>query len=68
MQQDGLSFYHRIAAKAINLVKPSGWIVLEVGLGSHKEKVKHIFQNLGFGQLEMIQDFNSDERVLKIQI
>ena len=42
-QQDGLSFYHRIAAKAINLVKPGGWIVLEVGLGSHQEKVKHIF-------------------------
>jgi len=67
-QQDGLSFYHRIAAKAINLVKPGGWIVLEVGLGSHQEKVKHIFLNLGFDQLEMIQDFNSDERVLKIQI
>ena len=67
-QQDGLSFYHRIAAKAKNLVKPGNWIVLEVGLGSHQEKVKHIFQNLGFNQLEMIQDFNRDDRVLKIQI
>lgn len=67
-QHDGLSFYHRIASEAKSLIKPEGWIVLEVGLGSHPDKVKNIFQYAGFEQLEMIQDFNNDERVLKIQI
>ena len=67
-QRDGLSFYHRIASEAKSLIKPKGWIVLEVGLGSHPDKVKNIFQYAGFEQLEMIQDFNNDERVLKIQI
>ena len=67
-QHDGLSFYHRIASEAKSLIKHEGWIVLEVGLGSHPDKVKNIFHHAGFEQLEMIQDFNSDERVLKIQI
>ena len=65
---DGLTFYRCIAEKAKNLIKPGGWIVLEVGIGSHPQNVKELFVSAGFRQLELIQDFNSDERVLKIQI
>ncbi len=67
-EKDGLSFYQRIATEAKSIINPGGWIVLEVGLGSHPGKVKDIFQKAGFNSLELIQDFNSDERVLKIQI
>ena len=65
---DGLNFYHRIAEVARRLIKPNGLIILEVGLGKHPQKVFSLFKESGFDQLELIQDFNSNERILKIYI
>ena len=65
---DGMTFYRRFADVVKSLVKNGGWIVLEIGLGDHPNKVFTLFKESGFNQLEIIQDFNSDERVLKIQI
>ena len=65
---DGLTFYRRVAEGGKSLIKPGGWIVLEVGLGEHPSKAVDIFQSAGYTQLELIPDYNSDERVLKIQI
>ena len=42
--------------------------LLEVGLGDHPTKAREIFQSRGYKKLELITDFNGDERVLKIQI
>ena len=67
-QKDGLIFYRRIAEVMRDLVKPGGWAVLEVGLGEHPEKALDIFKSAGFNNYELIQDFNSDDRVLKVQI
>jgi release factor glutamine methyltransferase len=67
-QKDGLTFYRRIAEVITNLVKPGGWAVMEVGLGEHPEKALGIFKSAGFNNYELIQDFNSDDRVLKVQI
>ena len=65
---DGLTFYRRFAEVGKSLIKPGGWMVLEVGLGKHPSKAVDIFQSAGYTQLELIPDYNSDERVLKIQI
>ena len=65
---DGLTFYRRFAEVGKSLIKPGGSMVLEVGLGEHPSKAVDIFQSAGYTQLELIPDYNSDERVLKIQI
>jgi release factor glutamine methyltransferase len=67
-ERDGLTFYRRFAEVGKSLIKPGGWMVLEVGLGEHPSKAVDIFQSAGYTQLELIPDYNSDERVLKIQI
>ena len=66
--EDGLVFYHRIAKKVKTLIKPKGIILLEVGLGGHPQKVFSLFKEAGFNQLELIKDFNNNERILKICI
>ena len=66
--EDGLAFYHRIAKKIKTLIKPKGIILLEVGLGRHPQKVFSLFKEAGFNQLELIKDFNNNERILKICI
>ncbi|MBC8344788.1 MAG: peptide chain release factor N(5)-glutamine methyltransferase [Candidatus Marinimicrobia bacterium] len=65
---DGLTFYRRFAELGKSIIKPGGWLVLEVGLGEHPSKAVDIFQSAGYTKLELISDYNSDERVLKIQI
>ena len=67
-ERDGLTFYRRFAKIGKSLIKPGGSMVLEVGLGEHPAKAVDIFQSAGYSQLELIPDYNSDERVLKIQI
>ena len=66
--RDGLTFYQRFAEVAKELVKPGGWVIMEVGLGDHPAKAMEIFQSGGYKYLGLITDFNGDERVLKIQI
>jgi len=41
---------------------------MEVGLGDHPTKAMGIFESRKYKNLELITDFNGDERVLKIQI
>ena len=65
---DGLTFYRRIAKKARTIIKPKGIILLEVGLGDHPQKVLSLFKQAGYNQLELIKDFNNNERILKICI
>lgn len=67
-ERDGLTFYRRFAEIGKSLIKTGGSMVLEVGLGEHPSKAVDIFQSAGYTQLELIPDYNSDERVLKIQI
>ena len=66
--EDGLTFYYCIAKKIKKLIKPKGLIFLEVGLGEHPQKVFSLFKESGFDQLQLIKDFNNNERILKICI
>jgi len=67
-QKDGLTFYRRFSEVVRDLVNPGGWLVMEVGLGKHPAKAVDIFKTAGFANLELVPDFNSDDRVLKVQI
>ncbi len=66
--QDGLTFYKRIAEVAPEIVKSKGWLVMEVGLGEHPHKVRDLFSNDKFQNVELIKDYNGDDRVLKVQV
>ena len=65
--EEGLNFYFRIAKVGRTLI-PNGIIILEVGLGKHPQKVFSLFKEAGFDQLELIKDYNNNERILKINI
>ena len=67
-QKDGLIFYERFAEVGKEVVKSSGWIILEVGLEDHPSAVKKIFSEAGFPDSELIKDYNGDDRVLVIKI
>lgn len=65
--EEGLNFYYRIAKVGRTLI-PNGIIILEVGLGNHPQKVFSLFKEAGFDHLELIKDYNNNERILKINI
>jgi len=65
---DGLTFYHKISEISSILVNSHGWLFLEVGLGEHPNKAMNLFANEKFKNIELIQDYNGDDRVLKAQV
>ena len=64
---DGLIFYHRLGEIGKDMLKLNGWIILEVGRREHSSKVYSIFKNLHYRNLDLIKDFNGDNRVLIAQ-
>ncbi len=64
---NGLTFYHKISEISPTTVKPNGWLFLEVGLGEHPKKAMKLFSNERFKNIELIKDYNGDDRVLKAQ-
>ncbi len=63
-EEDGLSFYRRYAEIMPQLLNPEGQFFFEFG-GIHQEKaVLNIFMRKGFHNLEIIQDYNGDPRVI----
>lgn len=65
---DGLTFYHKFVKKNKNLLKAGGWFFAEVGLGKQPELVKKLFSNEEYNYIELIKDYNGDERVLIARI
>jgi len=63
---DGLEFYRILANKLDVILKKKGVLIIEVGRGNHPVEVKKIFEELGYNDIEMINDYNKDVRVLKI--
>ncbi len=66
--KDGLQFYRRFRDTAPSLIVPGGWLVLETGLGNHPQLAAAIFANEKFLAVELIKDYNGDDRVLKVQL
>ena len=66
--KDGLTFYRRFAEIGNTLVKKGGSIILEVGAGKHPQKAKSIFEHEGYADIQLLKDFNGDDRILIIGI
>lgn len=65
---DGLTFYRKFIEISNLIMNINGWIFLEVGKGEHPKKVSELFNNNEFANVELIKDFNGDDRVLKAQL
>ena len=63
---DGLEFYRKFSNIIPQVVKKNGITILEVGRGTHPEKVKEIFHKAGYDNIESVRDLNKDTRVLVI--
>ena len=66
--KDGLSFYKRFAKIVPKIVNKSSFLIFEVGLDKHPQKVHDIFSNSGYRSIEVIKDYNGDNRVMAIQL
>tara|TARA_B100000530_G_scaffold122628_1_gene76575 strand:+ start:484 stop:1338 length:855 start_codon:yes stop_codon:yes gene_type:complete len=64
---DGLTFYKRISKIIPHILKDDSSCILELGIGNHPENVLSIFKQLGYSNLETINDYNGDKRVLSIK-
>ena len=60
--EDGLQFYRRLAAQAAMVLRPGGWIAVEIGMGQ-AEEVCSLFASAGLSDLETRLDLAGIGRV-----
>ncbi len=65
---DGLKFYNRYAEIGHELLKKEGVLILEVGLANHPKRVQSIFENAGYKNLTIFDDYNGDPRIMVIKV
>ena len=63
---DGLEFYRVFSKKFDPMIKIDGALIVEVGKDKHPLEAKKIFEESGHVNVEMINDYNGDIRVLKV--
>ena len=63
---DGLEFYRVFSKKFDPIIKIDGALIVEVGKDKHPLRAKKIFEKFGHANIEMINDYNGDIRVLKV--
>ena len=63
-ESDGLSFYRRFAEILPDLLIPGGHFLFEFGGSPQEKPVLNIFMEKGFHDLEIIQDYNGDPRII----
>ena len=63
---DGLEFYRIFSKKFDLMIKTDGALIVEVGQDKHPLEAKKIFEKSGHANIEMINDYNGDIRVLKV--
>ncbi len=65
---NGLTFYDKISEISRGIVNSNGWLFLEVGLGEHPKNAMQLFSNENFKNVELVKDYNDDDRVLRAQV
>ncbi|MCF7922911.1 MAG: peptide chain release factor N(5)-glutamine methyltransferase [Candidatus Marinimicrobia bacterium] len=63
-ESDGLSFYRRFAEIMPDLLIPGGHFIFEFGGRPQEKPVLNIFMEKGFHDLEIIQDYNGNPRII----
>jgi len=64
---DGLTFYRRFAEILPTVSNTGSSLVLEVGLGKHPRQAASIFKEAGYSDIDIVNDYNGDQRVLIIR-
>ncbi|MBR0415409.1 MAG: peptide chain release factor N(5)-glutamine methyltransferase [Clostridia bacterium] len=59
--EDGLDFYRAIASNYTDLLKPGGWLALEIGEGQ-ESALKEIFKDLRY--VRTVSDYNNIARIV----
>ena len=65
-KSDGLDFYRKFSDIMPHVIKKNGTAILEVGRGSHPDRVKEIFCKSGYNNIDIVEDLNKDKRVFII--
>ena len=65
-KSDGLDFYRKFSDIMPHVIKKNGTAILEVGRGSHSDRVKEIFCKSGYNNIDIVKDLNKDKRVFII--
>lgn len=63
-ENNGLTFYERIADVSRNLLKHNGWLFLEIAY-NQKDSVSQILKIFGYSNIEAVKDYSGNYRVLK---
>ncbi len=63
--EDDLTFYRRIAEEVPRMVRPGGWVLLEVGTAAQGEAVMALLAEQGVIDLELLRDLARQVRVVK---
>ena len=63
---DGLEFYRVFSKRFDLMIKIDGALIVEVGKDEHPLEAKKVFEKSGHVNVEMINDYNGDIRVLKV--
>ena len=63
---DGLEFYRVFSKRFDRMIKIDGALIVEVGKDEHPLEAKKIIEQSGHANIEMINDYNGDVRVLKV--
>lgn len=66
--RDGLLFYDRLSDIGPTLIKKGGWMLLEVGINDHPNKVMSLFESKGYKNIDLLTDYNNNKRVLRVKI
>ena len=66
--KDGLLFYARLSDIGPTLIKKGGWMLLEVGINDHPNKVMSLFESKGYKNIDLLSDYNKNKRVLRVKI
>ena len=65
--EEGLEFYIRIIEGAKQVLKPNGFVLFECGV-DQAQKIKRLFAQNGFGNIEIEKDLAGIERVVIAQM
>ncbi len=61
--KDGLDFYRTISEKAVKFLKPSGFLIFEIGY-LQEEGVKNILAELKYKNIKTVKDYSGNNRVI----
>jgi len=64
---DGLFFYKKIIRESAEYLLPGGYLYFEIGY-NQGERIKEFAKSNGFGEIEIVNDLNGFERIVKAKL